>query len=168
MASASETKLTIPIQGIHITEALVEARAEEESFRGNEMTWLKEHNPLLWVQTNALFEKVIKQESPTEAEASVAGRLLGNRSVRLAVGDSGYGYMHASLNYQRNRESYINRPERHGSMPQRAWDNSIILLEVFGDLSVVSALMRINHDVSRHAAAVAIGYFCLAEVPASS
>jgi hypothetical protein len=164
MAPANKNRLILPIQASHIEEALIIGR--QDGFYETEMNWLEENNTVLWVQTGQLFKQIIDVEkSLVEAEASVSGRLLANRSVRLSVNDSEQGYKRASENYKQNRERYIFHSRIPGSKPQEEWNTEDALLEVFRDESLVAALMQIKHNRSRHSAAVSIGYFCLAEIP---
>ena|SRR5665213_2860519 len=169
MPSSSETGLVIPMRGSHVTIALAEARLEGDAFWGNERRWLEEHNPLLWQQTCQLFEKLMRASRGASgvgnAEASVVGRFLANRSVRLCVDGSPEEYLRASINYQEHRDFFVRRNSVPRNLSLKGWENEGVLTQAFADTELISALMDIKTDRSRHSAAVALGYFCLEKVP---
>lgn len=165
MAASNETGLVVPIQGSHITDALHIARVDQEGFWQSEMNWLEANNPQLWLQTTQLFVKVIGTEGPTNAEASRGGRLLGHYAVRLCAMEQNMDYRHAASHYQRNRQQarfQINTP---GRQPTADWNTEATLSRIFDDEGLVTALMDIQSELSCHAAAVAIAFFCLPELP---
>jgi hypothetical protein len=95
----------------------------------------------------------------------MAGRLLGNRSIRECIGDDPHTYDLVSKNYQANKHLDDVRLKEPGVQKQPGWNKPGILFGVFGDQGIVDALMEINSDNSRHSTAVVIGFYILRELP---
>lgn len=163
--SVNDANLVIPIRGSHIRDSLTLARQDQVGFRQAEMTWLETNNPLMKIQVSALFGLVHKDRGIEAAFKVMAGKMLGNHAVRLCVADDLEAYKVAKLNYHRNHDIDQRRLSLPGTKVPTRWDTTESLATVFGDEDLVAAIMNVDSDESRYAAAVAIAYFCLSEVP---
>ncbi|HUD06847.1 MAG TPA: hypothetical protein VMR34_03075 [Candidatus Saccharimonadales bacterium] len=161
MASPEQPRLIVPIQGLHVRQALALARPNQDGFRKDEMEWMERHSTLMWVHFKELFEASIRVNGLEDSEARFAGDTLGHRAVRLCTG-GGPDYDSVRDNFHHNLEL----DKRHVDMTDEPWNSEEILKRIFPDSDLTAALMEIRHGTARDAAAITSGFMCLAEVPA--
>lgn len=141
------------------------AQEDPDKFRRTEMSWLEENMPGFKLKIQEGFAE--RMRGGREAgESYMSGKLLASYIIRSTFGeDANFAYIWGHyLEMEERDDTYIrNKTLPHQKLPN--WDNPELLGQVFVDPDLVNAFMEIRHSGSRSAAAVAIAFFCLSDIP---
>ena len=158
-----------PVTGEDVRQSLDIARTQTDTFGVNEKSWLVQNNPRLALITETAFAIFIENgKGIYHAEAALAGQLLANHAVRLALDEKSL-YQSSFKNFLRNtltdtqQLSVSTAIEAHSIMSERRF-----IAENFNDNTLVEALMGVKDLVARSHAAVYLGLFCLDFLPQTS
>lgn len=148
-------ELLVPVRAAHVGLALAEARIDQDEFRRAEQAWLEDNCGYVALDIKEGYQNAIKLGGIEKADAMLAGTMLGHRVVRHATEESDT-YEESAANYKRNRAFPI-----FGTAGNTMWNTPEVLKAVFGEMTLVDALMEIRHDAARDGASFIIGFFAL-------
>jgi hypothetical protein len=156
------SEYSIPLEGKHILQALEQGREDQELLRKSEMEWLGKNNPFVAGVVQRVFAVQVKISGIIAAEATMAGSMLGHRSIRYCAADAESPtevYRIGSANYGTNVRTL---PSAVNTIPLTEEGP---LTQVFGETDVVRAIMEIRHPRARDAVAAMTSFFCFDHVP---